>query len=90
VGARLLRFVLARVERTGSGELFTLAVAAIALGVAYGAAELFGASFALGAFIAGMQNQSRIPNPASLDLRSSKPGRSVARRHGQAVTSDRS
>jgi CPA2 family monovalent cation:H+ antiporter-2 len=39
---------------TGSRELFRLAVYAIALGVAYGAAKLFGVSFALGAFFAGM------------------------------------
>lgn len=69
VGARLLRAVLSRVERTGSGELFTLAVAAIALGVAYGAAELFGVSFALGAFIAGMVvNSSDLSHRAARDL----------------------
>ena len=39
---------------TGSRELFRLAVLAIALGVAYGAAMLFDVSFALGAFFAGM------------------------------------
>ena len=39
---------------TGSRELFRLAVYAIALGVAYGAAKLFGVSFALGAFFAGV------------------------------------
>jgi CPA2 family monovalent cation:H+ antiporter-2 len=69
VGARLLRFVLLHVERTGSNELFTLAVAAIALGVAYGAAELFGVSFALGAFIAGMVvNSSDLSHRAARDL----------------------
>ncbi len=40
--------------RTGSRELFTLCVLAVALGIAFGAAELFGVSFALGAFFAGM------------------------------------
>jgi CPA2 family monovalent cation:H+ antiporter-2 len=40
--------------RTGSRELFTLAVVATAIGIAYGAAALFGVSFALGAFFAGM------------------------------------
>jgi CPA2 family monovalent cation:H+ antiporter-2 len=40
--------------RTGSRELFTLSVLAIALGIAYGSAELFGVSFALGAFFAGV------------------------------------
>jgi K+:H+ antiporter len=54
VGARLLRWLLDAVVRTGSRELFTLAVVAVALGVAYGAATLFGVSFALGAFFAGV------------------------------------
>jgi CPA2 family monovalent cation:H+ antiporter-2 len=54
VGARLLQWLLDAVVRTGSRELFTLAVVAVALGVAYGAAALFGVSFALGAFFAGM------------------------------------
>jgi CPA2 family monovalent cation:H+ antiporter-2 len=54
VGARFVPWLLARVERTGSRELFTLAVVALALGVAFGAAELFGVSFALGAFVAGL------------------------------------
>lgn len=39
---------------TGSRELFRLGVLATALGVAYGATVLFGVSFALGAFFAGM------------------------------------
>ena len=43
-----------QVARTGSRELFTLSVLAIALGIAYGSAELFGVSFALGAFFAGV------------------------------------
>ena len=46
--------MLTQVARTGSRELFTLCVLAVALGVAFGAAELFGVSFALGAFFAGM------------------------------------
>ena len=54
VGARLLPWLLDAVVRTGSRELFTLAVVAVALGVAYGAAQLFGVSFALGAFFAGV------------------------------------
>ncbi len=53
-GARLLPWLLDVVARTGSRELFTLAVVALALGIAYGAAELFGVSFALGAFFAGV------------------------------------
>ena len=53
-GRRAVPWLLARVARTGSRELFTLAVLAVALGVAVGAALLFGVSFALGAFFAGV------------------------------------
>jgi CPA2 family monovalent cation:H+ antiporter-2 len=54
VGRRGVPWLLGRVARTGSRELFTLAVLATALGVAVGAAALFGVSFALGAFFAGV------------------------------------
>jgi CPA2 family monovalent cation:H+ antiporter-2 len=54
VGRRLIPWVLHYIAHTGSRELFRLAVFAIALGVAFGSAELFGVSFALGAFFAGM------------------------------------
>jgi CPA2 family monovalent cation:H+ antiporter-2 len=54
VGRRVIPWILHYVAHTGSRELFRLAVLAIALGVAFGAAELFGVSFALGAFFAGM------------------------------------
>jgi monovalent cation:H+ antiporter-2, CPA2 family len=54
VGRRVIPWILHFVAHTGSRELFRLAVLAIALGVAFGAAELFGVSFALGAFFAGM------------------------------------
>jgi CPA2 family monovalent cation:H+ antiporter-2 len=54
VGRRLIPWLLHYVAHTGSRELFRLAVLAVALGVAFGAAELFGVSFALGAFFAGM------------------------------------
>lgn len=54
VGRRVIPWLLHEVAHTGSRELFRLAVLAIALGVAYGAATLFGVSFALGAFFAGM------------------------------------
>jgi CPA2 family monovalent cation:H+ antiporter-2 len=54
VGRRVLPWLLWQVARTGSRELFTLAVIATAIGIAYGAAELFSVSFALGAFFAGM------------------------------------
>lgn len=53
-GRRILPWLLWQIARTGSRELFTLAVIAAPIGIAYGAAELFGVSFALGAFFAGM------------------------------------
>lgn len=54
VGRRVFPRILWAVARTGSRELFTLCVIAAAVGVAYGSAKLFGVSFALGAFFAGM------------------------------------
>jgi CPA2 family monovalent cation:H+ antiporter-2 len=54
VGRRLFPRLLWQVARTGSRELFTLCVIAAAVVVAYGSASLFGVSFALGAFFAGM------------------------------------
>jgi monovalent cation:H+ antiporter-2, CPA2 family len=54
VGARVFPWILQRVARTESRELFTLAAIALALGVAYGASRLFDVSVALGAFFAGM------------------------------------
>ena len=53
-GRRLFPWLLWQVARTGSRELFTLCVVAAALGIAYGSSALFGVSFALGAFFAGM------------------------------------
>ncbi len=53
-GRRILPWMLMQVAKTGSRELFTLAVIASAIGLAYGAAALFQVSFALGAFFAGM------------------------------------
>lgn len=53
-GKRLLPWILWHVAKTGSRELFTLAVISAAIGVAYGAAAMFSVSFALGAFFAGM------------------------------------
>ena len=53
-GRRVLPWLLWHVARTGSRELFTLSVVTAAISIAYGAAELFGVSFALGAFFAGM------------------------------------
>ncbi len=54
VGRRVFPWLLWQVARTGSRELFTLCVVAAAVGIAYAAARLFGVSFALGAFLAGM------------------------------------
>lgn len=54
VGRRVIPWILHTIAHTGSRELFRLAVLAIALGVAFGAAKLFDVSFALGAFFAGM------------------------------------
>lgn len=53
-GKRILPWALWHVAKTGSRELFTLAIIAIAIGIAYGASALFNVSFALGAFFAGM------------------------------------
>lgn len=73
VGRRIIPWVLHYVAHTGSRELFRLAVLAIALGVAFGAAKLFGVSLALGAFFAGMiMSESELSHRAaeeSLPLR---------------------
>jgi len=66
IGRRVIPWVLERVAGTGSRELFTLCVLAIALGVAFGSAGLFGVSFALGAFFAGMVlNESEFSHQAA-------------------------
>ncbi|HEX6644329.1 MAG TPA: YbaL family putative K(+) efflux transporter [Gemmatimonadales bacterium] len=68
VGRRVVPWLLARVARIGSRELFTLSVLAVALGIAVGAAALFGVSFALGAFFAGMVvNGSDLSHEAAAD-----------------------
>ncbi|MCR6685468.1 YbaL family putative K(+) efflux transporter [Pseudoxanthomonas sp.] len=68
VGRRVIPWVLEKIAGTGSRELFTLSVLAIALGVAFGAAALFGVSFALGAFFAGMMlNESELSHKAAND-----------------------
>ena len=54
VGRRVIPLMLHYTAHTGSRELFRLAVLSVALGVAFLASELFGVSFALGAFFAGM------------------------------------
>ena len=66
VGRRVVPWILERVAATGSRELFTLCVLGIALGVAFGSAELFGVSFALGAFFAGLLlNESEFSHQAA-------------------------
>jgi CPA2 family monovalent cation:H+ antiporter-2 len=68
VGTRVVPWLLAEVARTGSRELFTLSVLAIALGIAFGSAALFGVSFALGAFFAGVVlNESDFSHQAAAD-----------------------
>ncbi|WP_256645495.1 YbaL family putative K(+) efflux transporter [Thermomonas paludicola] len=68
VGRRVIPWLLERVAGTGSRELFTLCVLAIAMGVAFGAAAMFGVSFALGAFFAGMLlNESEFSHKAAND-----------------------
>jgi len=66
VGPRVLPWLLRQAARTGSRELFTLATLAAALGIAYASAELFGVSFALGAFFAGVVlNESDLSHKAA-------------------------
>ncbi len=66
IGRRVIPWILERVAGTGSRELFTLCVLAIALGVAFGSAEMFGVSFALGAFFAGLLlNESEFSHKAA-------------------------
>ncbi|VDZ80404.1 transport protein [Salmonella bongori] len=68
VGRRLVPWIMARSAATGSRELFTLSVLALALGIAFGAVELFDVSFALGAFFAGMVlNESELSHRAAHD-----------------------
>ena len=68
-GTRLIPWILLRVAHTRSRELFILAVLAIALGIALGAAELFGVSLALGAFVAGVVvNESPLSHQVGADV----------------------
>jgi len=69
VGRRAFPWLLAQVARIGSHELFTLCVIAVAVGIAYGSAELFGVSFALGAFFAGVvMHESDLSHRAAEEL----------------------
>lgn len=68
VGPKVVPWILTQVARTGSRELFTLSVLALALGIAYGSAEVFGVSFALGAFFAGVVlSESDLSHRAAAD-----------------------
>ena len=68
IGRRVIPWALERTASVGSRELFTLAVLAIALGVAYVSAAIFEVSFALGAFLAGvMLNESKLSHEAAND-----------------------
>ena len=68
LGPKVVPWLLTLVARTGSSELFTLSVLALALGLAYGAAAIFGVSFALGAFFAGVvMSESRLSRRAAND-----------------------
>jgi CPA2 family monovalent cation:H+ antiporter-2 len=68
-GTRLIPWVLLRIAHTRSRELFILAILAIALGIALGAAELFGVSLALGAFVAGVVvNESPLSHQVGADI----------------------
>ncbi|WP_062112430.1 YbaL family putative K(+) efflux transporter [Aureimonas sp. AU40] len=68
VGRRVIPWLLQLTAASGSRELFRLAVLAIALGVAFGAATLFGVSLALGAFFAGMiMSESDLSHRAAED-----------------------
>jgi CPA2 family monovalent cation:H+ antiporter-2 len=65
-GPRVMPWILRQVARTGSRELFTLSVLAVSIGIAFGSAKLFGISFALGAFFAGMVlNESSLSHKAA-------------------------
>jgi len=68
LAVRIVPWCLLQVSRLRSRELFTLTVLVLALGVAYGSAELFGISMALGAFLGGMVvGQSDLSHQAAAD-----------------------
>jgi CPA2 family monovalent cation:H+ antiporter-2 len=69
VGMRFVPWLLYRIARTRSRELFILAILVIALGIALGSAELFGVSLALGAFAAGaVVSESPLSQQVGADL----------------------
>ena len=68
LGPRVVPWLLQQVARTGSRELFTLSVLAVALGIAFGSAQVFGVSLALGAFFAGVVlSESRFGHRAAAE-----------------------
>lgn len=68
VGKRVLPWLLWQVAKTGSRELFTLCVLAVAIGIAYGASEVFSVSFALGVFFSGMvMRESKYAHRAAME-----------------------
>ena len=80
VGRRVIPWLMHYTAHTGSRELFRLAVYAIALGVAFGAAKLFDVSFALGAFFAGM-----VMGESTLSQQATEEAIAAARRLRRAV-----
>lgn len=68
VGARVVPWMLVQVARTGSRELFSLSVLALALGIAWLSATVFDVSLALGAFLAGLViSESDVSHQAAAD-----------------------
>ena len=80
VGRRLFPWLLWQVQKVGSRELFTLCVVAAAVSIAYGATKLFGVSFALGAFFAGM-----VLRESQFSHRAARGDAAAARRLRRAV-----
>lgn len=69
IGKRFMPWLLTRIAYARSRELFILAVVALALGTALGAAELFGLSLALGAFLAGVViNESDVSHQVGAEI----------------------
>jgi CPA2 family monovalent cation:H+ antiporter-2 len=86
VGRRALPWLLWQVARTGSRELFTLCGGGSAIGIAYGSAQLFSVSFALGAFFAGMvmrESEFSHPLPPKNPCRCAMPSRCSVLRLGR-------
>jgi monovalent cation:H+ antiporter-2, CPA2 family len=68
VGSRAFAWLLRQADKTES-ELFTLAAFTIAIGVAVAAADLFGVSYALGAFLAGLViNEADLTHRAAREI----------------------